>query len=111
LYFKTKFQVHQMSSFSEKIRKIENAVKTVGSSVSAESCFPMLYVIAACIPVIVALVLYFVAPSFVKDEDSDVNASIAKLLLWTGIFTGILWGGLYAYNSYYPNNGVVCKFD
>ena len=103
------------SEFAKKVQALEDSISNAQTkSLSVEACLPTLVIIGIIAPLIVFLVLFFVAPRFVKKKDGIKSVrSSRKVFLGTVIATLLIWSGLYvyAYMSGGVGTGMVCSFN
>lgn len=88
-------------SFNDRTRQLDLALNK--ASGEGESCFTTTYwIIAAIVPVVIAVVLYLWKPSWIMNEDdlAGKTVDLKKLALWTIIPSAVIWGGMYGYSVY-----------
>ena len=51
-----------------------------------------LYIVGALIPIVTALVLYFMKPAMVTKDNKGKKLEMSKLLMWVGVVTILVWG-------------------
>lgn len=90
-----------MSEFKEKIKQLQAELAKTEASLQSDTSMPMTWIIAAVIPVILFVALYFISPSFVKNKDSGKEVrSTGKVFAWTAIVTIVAWACIYGYTLY-----------
>lgn len=87
------------SEFAKKVSQLQEAIDGHTSQLATkEKCLPMVLMIAAAVPLVVFLVLYFLQPGFVKKKDGGKSVrSGTKVFLWTLFVTVVAWVALYLY--------------
>lgn len=74
-----------------------------GKIETSTKCIKTIYIIAAAIPVILAIILWLAKPSFVMKAREDTNEMVvhwASLGKWVLIVTLLAWLGLFLYQNY-----------
>lgn len=105
-----------MADIEQRLKELEaaldNTEHTPRQEKGAESsvielprCYNYFYIIAAAIPVITALVLYFSKPKLVLKKGSATKICMVALLKWVFVFTLLGWAILYGahYFNLIPN--------
>jgi heme/copper-type cytochrome/quinol oxidase subunit 2 len=85
----------KISTFKETLNRIDKEIEC------QNSCISTLTIVAIAMPFIIWLLLFFIKPSFVKNELNE--RSTKKVVTWTVILTAISWAILFGY-SYFTGN-------
>jgi predicted secreted protein len=91
-----------MADFKNKVAKLQGELDACKAAKGGESSMSTMTMVGIAIPFIIAIGLYLASPSWIHSQDEDdKNApaafSWAKLLMYTGIFTLIIWGCMYGF--------------
>lgn len=88
--------------YRSKVKQLENELAKVKFTPENETCVSNIWLVGAGAPVVIFLIIYFLNPSFVnsKNEKGQEEQSITKVIIWTTVFSLLVWGGLYGYNLY-----------
>lgn len=91
-----------MSEFKEKIKQLQEELSKTEASLQSDTSFSWSMIIAAVLPIVLFVALYFISPSFVKNKEGGKEVrSTGKVFAWTALVTIIIWACLYCYNLYF----------
>lgn len=89
--------------YANTIAELKNSVENIREAtasriVPVKSCFPVSYIIAIFIPIIILAVLLLTSPSFVQKKDGRKYVRSGwKVTLWTIILTFVAYLGMYLF--------------
>lgn len=106
-----------MTSLSDKISQLESQLNTLSTTPGASSSsssdggsstfskvknLPWRIIIGIFSPILIFMYLHFGQPKLVqKKEGLKTVRSTPKVLIWTLVFSSMVWGSIYAYNRYF----------
>ncbi len=97
----------KLNELAAEVARLEGASKGIPQG----SCASTLLVVAACVPLVVFLILFFFSPSFVKRKEGDqLVRDNSKVFGWTIAGTVFVWAAMYLYAYYngYNVGGMLC---
>jgi hypothetical protein len=90
------------TTYRQKVATLEQSISQASQSVNAkERCLPMMLIVGAIFPLILATILFFWQPSIVQTkEGGKMVRSNKKLFYWTLGTTIVVWAAMYGYSYY-----------
>jgi len=90
-----------MTDFTERINDLQSEIDKLSNDVTGKTASNRIWLISLATPFVIALVLWLWSPSFVMKTKGTVRFDKIRLMIYTILFSMIVWSclGVYVYYS------------